>query len=57
MKFIRPVYAGETITAWAAVTAETKHEEGKRLELEIWVENATGKMTTAGWASARVSVR
>ncbi|MBI2563691.1 MAG: MaoC family dehydratase [candidate division NC10 bacterium] len=54
MKFIRPVYSGETITAHGAVTGESRDAEGTRLELEIWVENAAGEMTAAGWASARV---
>lgn len=54
MKFIRPVYSGETITARGAVTGESRDAGGARLELEIWVENAAGEMTAAGWASARV---
>ncbi len=54
MKFIRPVYSGETVTARGAVTGESRDAEGTRLELEIWVENAAGQMTAAGWASARV---
>jgi len=54
MKFIRPVYSGESITARGAVTGESRDAEGTRLELEIWVENAAGQMTAAGWASARV---
>ncbi len=55
MKFIAPVYSGETVTARGAVTGESRDAGGTRLELEIWVENEAGKMTAAGWASARVS--
>jgi acyl dehydratase len=54
MKFIRPVYSGETITTRGAVAGESRDAEGTRLELEIWVENAAGQMTAAGWASALV---
>ncbi len=55
MKFIAPIFSGETVTARGVVTGETHDAEGARLELEIWVENEAGKMTAAGWASARVS--
>lgn len=55
MKFIAPVFSGETITARGVVTGESRNAEGPRLELEIWIENAAGKMTAAGWASARVA--
>jgi acyl dehydratase len=57
MKFIRPVYSGETVTARGVVTGESRDAEGTRLELEIWVENTAGEMSAAGWASARVSER
>lgn len=54
MKFLRPVFAGETVVCRGVVTGETSDTEGTRLELEVWVENAQGQMTAAGWASARV---
>jgi acyl dehydratase len=54
MKFIAPVFSGETVTARGVVTGESRDGEGTRLELEIWCEDSTGKMTCAGWASARV---
>jgi acyl dehydratase len=54
MKFIAPVMSGETVTARGVVTGETRGAEGARLELEIWCENLAGKMTCAGWASARI---
>ncbi len=55
MKFIAPVFSGETVTARGAVTGEARDAEGTRLELEIWCENSAGKMTAAGWASARLN--
>ena len=54
MKFINPVYAGDTVTARGAVLEETTEAGGTRLNLEVWVENQDGKMTAAGWASALV---
>ncbi len=55
MKFIAPLLSGETVTARGVVTGERREAEGTRLELEIWCENSAGKMTVAGWASARVN--
>lgn len=54
MKFIRPVFAGERLTARGVVTGETVDPAGVRLELEVWVEDASGAMTAAGWASGLV---
>jgi acyl dehydratase len=51
VKFIRPVFSGETVTAAGVVTGEQKEAAGTRLELEVWVRNAAGEMTAAGWAS------
>ena len=55
MKFIAPLLSGETVTARGVVTGGRREAEGTRLELEIWCENSAGKMTVAGWASARVT--
>jgi acyl dehydratase len=55
MKFIAPVFSGETVIACGVVTGESRDAEGTRLELEIWCENSAGKMTCAGWASARIN--
>jgi acyl dehydratase len=55
MKFIAPVFSGDTVTVRGVVTGETVDDWGGRLELEIWVENEAGKMTASGWASARVT--
>ena len=54
VKFIRPVYCGEKLTARGVVTGERREGGETRLELEVWVENAASEMTAAGWASARV---
>lgn len=54
LKFIHPVYAGETVTAHGIVTGMVEENEGARLELEIWVENGDGVKAAVGWASAVV---
>jgi acyl dehydratase len=54
VKFIRPVYCGESLTACGVITGEHHEGGGTRLEVEIWVQNATGEMTAAGWASGRL---
>lgn len=56
VKFLRPVYCGERLTARGVVRGERQDDSGIRLELEIWVENASGEMTAAGWASACIEV-
>ena len=54
VKFIRPVYCGESLTVCGVITGEHHEGDGTRLEVEIWVQNATGEMTAAGWASGRL---
>jgi acyl dehydratase len=55
MKFIRPVYSSEQLTARGVVTGESPEGSGTRVALEVWVEDASGAMTAAGWASGLVS--
>jgi len=52
LKFIQPVYAGETVTTRGVVTRVVEENEVARLELEIGVENEDGVKTAVGWASA-----
>jgi acyl dehydratase len=54
LKFVRPVYAGETLTARGAIVGESRTDDEVRLELEVWVENEAGDMTALGWASGLV---
>jgi acyl dehydratase len=54
IKFIRPVYSGEAVTARGVIIGERKEIDGIRLELEVWAQNAAGEMTAAGWASGLV---
>lgn len=55
VKFIHPVTVGETVTARGVVKEKLKENGKTKLNLEIWVENSEGKLTTVGWASAYVN--
>lgn len=46
LKFMRPVYLGDTITAYVEVTE--KIDAKKRLKLKTWVENQDGKVVIDG---------
>ena len=54
VKFIRPVYCGDMLTARGVVCEEREQDGHTMLDLDIWVENEKGEMTAAGWASCRV---
>lgn len=54
VKFLRPVFAGETLTIRGVIAGEQPEAGGTRVDLEVWVENAAGDMTAAGWASGRL---
>jgi acyl dehydratase len=51
VRFIRPVYTTETLTAHGAVLTEGEQQVSCRL----WAENARGELVTVGMATARVS--
>ena len=51
LKFLNPVFPGETLTLRGAVTGV---RDG-RLNLELWSQNEQGKWIAAGWASAKPS--
>ena len=51
VKFIRPIYAGDTVTARGRVTAKTPTSTGTRIFLEIWCETQRGEPVTVGTAS------
>lgn len=46
LKFMRPVYLGDTITAYVEVLE--KIDAKKRLKLKTWVENQDGKVVIDG---------
>lgn len=51
--FLRPVLPGDSIVCKGLVTELTEDDSGRRLQLEVWAENAEGNMTVAGWAANR----
>ncbi len=52
VKFIKPVYAGDTLTMHGVVTGKEPTEEGRtRVAVELWCENQEGVRTMVGEAS------
>lgn len=54
VRFLRPMGAGDTITANAVVTALDTSGPGATAELEVWCENQQGDRTAAGRARLRI---
>jgi len=54
VKFIRPIYAGDTVTARGRITAKSETSTGIRIGLEIWCETQRGETVTVGTASVVV---
>jgi 3-hydroxybutyryl-CoA dehydratase len=48
LKFRRPVFLGDTLTAWAEV--QEKIDAKKRIVLKTWVENQKGETVVEGEA-------
>jgi len=53
-KFVRPIYAGETITTRGVVREKTPEGNGFRFKVELWSENEEGEVKTVVWATAVV---
>jgi 3-hydroxybutyryl-CoA dehydratase len=54
VKFIRPIYAGDTVTARGRITGKTETSTGVRIALDIWCETQRGEPVTVGTASVVV---
>jgi len=54
VKFIRPIYAGDTVTARGRVTSLTESSTGWYIAVEIWCETQRGDPVTVGTASVVV---
>ena len=54
VKFIRPIYAGDTVTARGRITGRSETSTGVRIALEIWCETQRGELVTVGTASVVV---
>jgi acyl dehydratase len=54
VKFIRPIYAGDTVTARGRITGKSETSTGMRIALDIWCETQRGEPVTVGTASVVV---
>ena len=55
MAFIKPVYAGERLTAHGIIKDKQSDNGATRVVVEVWVENQHGEKTAAGHATGLVS--
>lgn len=51
VKFVKPVYAGDTLIVRGRVRAKRPEEGRTRVEVEVWAENQDGVTTMVGEAS------
>ena len=54
LKFIRPVYIGDTLTAWAEVT-EIINEQKRILKLSTWIINQRNEKVIDGYAIVKIA--
>jgi acyl dehydratase len=53
-RFIRPIYAGDTVTARGRITGKQETSTGVRIALEIWCDTQHGEVATIGTADVVV---
>ena len=53
-KYIKSIYAGETLTTHGVVKEKIPEGSGYRFKVEIWVDNQDGELKTVGSAEAHV---
>jgi acyl dehydratase len=51
VKFIRPIYAGDTVTAHGRISGKAETSTGIRVALDIWCDTQRGEPVTVGTAS------
>jgi acyl dehydratase len=54
VKFIRPIYADDTVTSRGRITGKHETSTGVRITLDIWCETQRGEPVTVGTASVVV---
>ena len=54
MRWLRPVYVGDSLTPCARVAGMADEAGRKRVEMEVWCENQNGEKTAGGKAQAYV---
>ncbi|MBQ6640881.1 MAG: hypothetical protein IJH84_07580 [Saccharopolyspora sp.] len=52
MKFIRPFYVEDEVTARGAILGPVEHRGQRHMQSEVWVQNQDGRKTAVGWAHA-----
>ena len=52
MRWLRPVYVGDSVTPHVRVSAIGEDGGRKRVEMEVWCENQNGEKTSGGTAQA-----
>jgi len=55
MAFIKPVYAGDSLTAHGIIKDKQSDSGATRVVVEVWVENQHGEKTAVGHATGLVS--
>jgi acyl dehydratase len=55
MFFIKPVYAGDTLTVHGVVKEKIPADGATRIVVEVWCENQHGDKTAVGTASGVVA--
>jgi len=55
MAFVKPVYAGDRLTAHGVVKDRQNENGATRVVVEVWVENQHGEKTAVGHATGLVS--
>mgnify|MGYP001558299704 CR=1 FL=1 len=53
-KYVKPVYAGETITTHGVIREKTPEGSGYRFKVEAWADNEDGEMKTVAWIEVLV---
>jgi len=53
-KYVKPVYAGETITTHGIIREKTREGSGYRFKVETWAENQDGETKTVAWIEVHV---
>ena len=53
-RYVKSIYAGETITTHGIVREKIPEGSGFRFKVELWADNQDGEVKTVGWAEARV---
>lgn len=55
VKFVKPVFNGDTVTTKAVVVGREEAEGGKiRLKIDVWAENAAGEKVMIGDATVMI---